>query len=383
MSGHTLEFFPNYNAGRPETPGEWARAREAEGWHGLAASDHFVTMHLSYPHLWVALTEMALSTGTIPITSSFANNLFRSPVEFAQAALTLQRVSNGRFEAGLGAGWIEDEIVRIGWRFPDGPERAGRYIEAMQIVRELLQTGRCRFAGRHYQIDIDEPGFSSLAPNPPRLVGSAGGPRTLREIPRFVDRLEIQPNASATRGGSVDLVRSAAIEEADVVDAVARVRRVREPNILVIWGDDIGQFNVSAYNQGMMGYKTPNIDRIAKRGRPLHRLVRPAELHRRSRRLHHRPVADPHRPHQGRPARRAGGHEEGRPDDRDAAQGAGLHDRPVRQEPPRRPRRDAADEPRLRRVLRQPLPPQRRGGAGEPDYTRRIRSSRRSSARAA
>jgi arylsulfatase A-like enzyme len=261
MSGHTLEFFPNYNAGRPETPGEWARAREAEGWHGLAASDHFVTMHLSYPHLWVALTEMALSTGTIPITSSFANNLFRSPVEFAQAALTLQRVSNGRFEAGLGAGWIEDEIVRIGWRFPDGPERAGRYIEAMQIVRELLQTGRCRFAGRHYQIDIDEPGFSSLAPNPPRLVGSAGGPRTLREIPRFVDRLEIQPNASATRGGSVDLVRSAAIEEADVVDAVARV-----PNIVVIWGDDIGQFNVSAYNMGMMGYRTPNIDSIGRDG---------------------------------------------------------------------------------------------------------------------
>ena len=39
-----------------------------------------------------------------------------------------------------------------------------------------------------------------------------------------------------------------------------------KPNILVIWGDDIGQFNVSAYNMGMMGYKTPNIDRIAAEG---------------------------------------------------------------------------------------------------------------------
>ena len=39
-----------------------------------------------------------------------------------------------------------------------------------------------------------------------------------------------------------------------------------KPNILVIWGDDIGYWNVSAYNQGMMGYKTPNIDRIAKEG---------------------------------------------------------------------------------------------------------------------
>ena len=40
----------------------------------------------------------------------------------------------------------------------------------------------------------------------------------------------------------------------------------KKPNILVIWGDDIGGFNISAYNQGMMGYKTPNIDRVAKEG---------------------------------------------------------------------------------------------------------------------
>ena len=40
----------------------------------------------------------------------------------------------------------------------------------------------------------------------------------------------------------------------------------KKPNILVIWGDDIGQFNISAYNNGMMGYRTPNIDRIAREG---------------------------------------------------------------------------------------------------------------------
>jgi arylsulfatase len=40
----------------------------------------------------------------------------------------------------------------------------------------------------------------------------------------------------------------------------------KKPNIVVIWGDDIGYWNISAYNQGMMGYKTPNIDRIAKQG---------------------------------------------------------------------------------------------------------------------
>src|SRR5207244_3698095 len=57
-----------------------------------------------------------------------------------------------------------------------------------------------------------------------------------------------------------------------LADPKAKARAVytqdsgKKPNILIIWGDDIGWFNISAYNQGMMGYKTPNIDRIAKEG---------------------------------------------------------------------------------------------------------------------
>lgn len=222
-----MQFFPNYNAGRSERPAAWARAREAEGWHGLAASDHLITMGLGYPHLWVVLTEMACVTREIPITSSFANNLFRSPVEFAQASLSLNRAANGRFEAGLGAGWVEDEIVRIGWRYPAGPERAGQYIEALQIVRELLHTGRCKFFGKHYRIDLGDPGLADVTAAPPLLVGSAGGPRTLRELPPLVDRIEVKPNAPATRGGALDLAKYGAVSEADVRDAVARVRKVR------------------------------------------------------------------------------------------------------------------------------------------------------------
>src|SRR5437667_3189877 len=51
-----------------------------------------------------------------------------------------------------------------------------------------------------------------------------------------------------------------------VTAGVTRAADPKKPNILIIWGDDIGYWNVSAYNQGMMGYKTPNIDRIAKEG---------------------------------------------------------------------------------------------------------------------
>jgi hypothetical protein len=60
----------------------------------------------------------------------------------------------------------------------------------------------------------------------------------------------------------VAIVTLALLMTADVTHAAD----LKKPNILIIWGDDIGYWNLSAYNQGMMGYKTPNIDRIAREG---------------------------------------------------------------------------------------------------------------------
>ena len=75
----------------------------------------------------------------------------------------------------------------------------------------------------------------------------------------------------------------------------AQAQTADKPNILVIMGDDIGYWNISAYNRGMMGYHTPNIDRIAKEGAMFTDYYAPAILHRRSRGLHHRPEPDPDR----------------------------------------------------------------------------------------
>ena len=88
--------------------------------------------------------------------------------------------------------------------------------------------------------------------------------------------------------------------------AAQQTEAQKKPNILVIWGDDIGYWNVSAYNHGMMGYKTPNIDRIAKEGalftdwygQQSCTAGRAASSPARSRL--------PHRPAQGRPAGREG-----------------------------------------------------------------------------
>ena len=133
------------------------------------------------------------------------------------------------------------------------------------------------------------------------------------------------------------------------------------PNILVIWGDDIGWSNVSAYGDGIMGNTTPNIDRIADEGikftdhyaQPCCTAGRAAFITGQYPiRSGMTTVGQP-----GVAARPAGRIADARRD----PQGRGLPDRAFRQEPPRRPQRAPADRARLRRVLRQPVPPQHPG----------------------
>jgi hypothetical protein len=80
-----------------------------------------------------------------------------------------------------------------------------------------------------------------------------------------------------------------------------------KPNILVIWGDDVGRSNISAYTMGMMGYRTPNIDRIANEGMIFTDYYGEQSCTA-GRLVHHGPERLPHRPFQGRPARRRTGH---------------------------------------------------------------------------
>ena len=157
----------------------------------------------------------------------------------------------------------------------------------------------------------------------------------------------------------------------------------KKPNILILWGDDIGIWNLSHFSRGSMGYRTPNIDRIAEEG------VMFTDYYGQQSCTAGRACfitgQSPIRTgltKVGMPGAndRASG---GRCDDRRAAEAAWLCHRPVRQEPPWRQGRVPADRARLRRVLRQPLSPQRRrrtGNARLPEGSgvqEEVRSSRR------
>jgi alkanesulfonate monooxygenase SsuD/methylene tetrahydromethanopterin reductase-like flavin-dependent oxidoreductase (luciferase family) len=146
---------------------------------------------------------MAAATSTAQIGSAFHNNLVRHPVEFAQAALTAQRISGGRFEAGLGAGWQAAELAATGRSYPRPSERAARLIEAVQVVRQLFDTGRCDFEGTHYRVHVSQIDRPDVGPPP--LVVAAGGRYVIKSVAPYVDRLELKLAAAATRGGQLDL----------------------------------------------------------------------------------------------------------------------------------------------------------------------------------
>jgi len=139
----------------------------------------------------------------------------------------------------------------------------------------------------------------------------------------------------------------------------------KKPNILVLWGDDVGWWNISYNSRGQMGYRTPNIDRVGNEGVAFTDYY--AQQSCTAGRAAFITGQNPIRTgltRSGCRARRSAA--EGGPHDRGAPQAARLRDRPVRQEPPGRQGRVPAHDARFRRVLRQPLPPERRGGARGP-----------------
>jgi alkanesulfonate monooxygenase SsuD/methylene tetrahydromethanopterin reductase-like flavin-dependent oxidoreductase (luciferase family) len=225
---------PEYHviySGTSEAPGAWAVAREDEGWHGVAVPDHLWVTGRPVPHMWITLAEMAAATRRARLGTSFANNLVRSPVEFAHAARTLQATSGGRVDAGLGAGWDEAEARALGVAFPPGGERSQRLAEALTVARALLHAGSCRFEGRWYQLDV--PPIGPAVETPPRLVASATGRITMRRVIPHVDVLELQPPGFSVPGkGSMDPVAVAGTGLDDVRRSIGAARELRADVVL-------------------------------------------------------------------------------------------------------------------------------------------------------
>ncbi|MFI0453847.1 TIGR03621 family F420-dependent LLM class oxidoreductase [Actinomadura sp. 6N118] len=171
-----------------------ARSAEELGYTTLTLRDHFVTEPFGDQLApLVALAAAAGATRTLRLGTLVLANDYRHPVMLAKEAATLDHVSGGRFELGIGAGWLREEYEQAGMPFDAAGVRVERLEESLQILRSLLGGEKTSFAGEHYRVR-----GLTVFPVPPRptpiLVG-AGSKRMLGLAGRYADTVGILPRA--------------------------------------------------------------------------------------------------------------------------------------------------------------------------------------------
>ena len=173
-----------------------AHRSEALGYSTLLLRDHFVAEPFGDQLApLVALMAVAGATRTLRVGSLVLNNDYRHPVVLAKEAATLDLLSGGRFELGIGAGWLRDEYERAGMPFDPPAVRVGRLQESLHVLKGLLAGPALTFKGERYTVD-GIAGFPVPVqrPHPPILVG-AGSRRMLRIAGQEADIVGILPRA--------------------------------------------------------------------------------------------------------------------------------------------------------------------------------------------
>ncbi len=176
---------------------EVAQQAEALGYSTLYVPDHFVD-HPFGP--FPAMAMAAEATSTLRVGSLVLGNDYRHPVVLARDAATLDLLSDGRLELGVGAGWMTVDYEKAGLPLDPPGIRIARLEESLKIVKGLMGDGPFSFSGEHYTItDLD--GMPKPVQRPVPIVVGGGGKKVLSLAGREADIIGINANL---KGGTPD-----------------------------------------------------------------------------------------------------------------------------------------------------------------------------------
>ena len=213
-----------------------ARKAEALGYSVLLVPDHLAAMLATVP----AVMSAADATRTLRIGTNVLNNDLRHPVLLAREAATMDLLTDGRLELGLGAGYMKVEYDQAGLRFDRGGVRVERLAESVAIVKGLLRGDEVDFAGAYYRVAAHRIHPRPLQrPHPPIIIGG-NGLRLLTLAAKEADTVNLtgitftkggtSPDMSAWRVADVDermrLVREAAGPRVHRLEVSAQIQRV-------------------------------------------------------------------------------------------------------------------------------------------------------------
>ena len=208
---------------------EWidlARRAEDTGFDVLTMPDHFTDQLAPVP----ALMAAADATTTLRVGALVFDNDYKHPVVLAKELATMDVLSDGRTEIGLGAGWMISDYEQAGMPYDPPKVRIDRFVEGLAIIKGVMHDGPFSFAGEHYTVTNYEGHPKPVQrPVPPILIGG-GGKRVLSLAAREADIIGINGTMTAGVVGNdaLQTMTSASVDEkvAIVADAAEKAGRL-------------------------------------------------------------------------------------------------------------------------------------------------------------
>ena len=174
----------------------WREADDIDVFESAWTFDHFYPIFSDWkgPCLegWTTLAALAQATRRLRVGVLVTGNVYRHPAVLANMAATLDVISAGRLELGIGAGWNQQECDAYGIRLPPVKERMDRFDEACEVVVGLLSNETTTYEGRYYQLtDARCEPKPVQRPHPPICIGGGGEKRTLRTTARWAQHWNV------------------------------------------------------------------------------------------------------------------------------------------------------------------------------------------------
>jgi len=218
---------------------EVAQQAERLGFDSIWLFDHFHTVPKPTDELtfesFTSLSALAAVTHSIRLGHIVICNGYRNPALTAKMAGTLDTISGGRFELGIGAGWKKDEWTAYGYGFPPTKVRLAMLRDALEVISAMLAPGRsthATFEGEHASVrDAINLPKGLQSPRIPIMVGGNGPEVTWRLAARFADELNLDGMSPDEVGAALPVIRSRC-EEVDRDPATLKV------SLHTWWGDD-------------------------------------------------------------------------------------------------------------------------------------------------
>jgi len=137
---------------------------------------------------WVALTALAMKTQQVRVGTLVTGITYREPSVLAKMGATVDVITGGRLEMGLGAAWFQGEHEALGIPFPPVAERIKRLGEACEVIRRMWTEDAATFDGQYYQLKEAYCNPKPVQkPHPPILIGGGGEQLTLKMVARYAD----------------------------------------------------------------------------------------------------------------------------------------------------------------------------------------------------